>query len=124
MKVIQKQFRLPALALSGLVLVATSVFAQKVNSDTGKQSSESGKQVGVTVNESTGSYTSFAPVVKKVALSVVKVVSTSKVTNEGNDESRGLNDPFWRHFFGDPFGPMMPNRQLHNPLEHGLGSGV
>src|ERR1035437_7382607 len=39
-------------------------------------------------------------------------------------EGFGLNDPFWRRFFGDQFGQQMPNRQLSPPRQHGLGSGV
>lgn len=66
--------------------------------------------------------TSFAPVVKKVAPSVVKVFTTSKVVPVAD---RGLalpNDSFWRRFFGeDAEGPAKP---FHAPRQHGLGSGV
>src|SRR5438876_3993355 len=66
--------------------------------------------------------TSFAPVVKKVAPSVVKVFTSSKVVPIAD---RGLalpNDSFWRRFFGeDAEGPAKP---FHAPRQHGLGSGV
>jgi len=71
-----------------------------------------------------GPYTSFAPIVKKVAPGVVKIVTTSKVSARPGPEGFGLNDPFWRHFFGDQFGRQSPNRQPNMPRQHGLGSGV
>jgi serine protease Do len=71
-----------------------------------------------------GPYTSFAPVVKKVAPGVVKVVVTAKASNVNLPEGFGLNDPFWRRFFGDQSGNAAPNRQFRAPVQHGLGSGV
>jgi serine protease Do len=71
-----------------------------------------------------GPYTSFAPIVKKVAPGVVKVVVTSKVANISMPEGFGSNDPFWRRFFGDQFGQQTPNRQFSVPRQKGLGSGV
>src|ERR1035437_7066906 len=71
-----------------------------------------------------GSHTSFAPVVKKVAPGVVKIVTTSKAATMAVPEGVGLNDPFWRRFFGDQFGQQTPNRQFSPPRQHGLGSGV
>jgi serine protease Do len=62
--------------------------------------------------------TSFAPVIKKVAPSVVNIYSTMTV------RERALplfNDPMWRHFFGDQFGDQSRPR-THR--EEGLGSGV
>jgi len=51
---------------------------------------------------------SFAPVVKKVAPAVVKVVTA--LSDLGDD-------PFWRYFFGQ-------TRGSNRPQPHGLGSGV
>ena len=63
--------------------------------------------------------TSFAPIVKKVAPSVVKVSITAKAS-----ESRMAmpDNDFFRRFFGneDPFG----SGRGRSFLEHGLGSGV
>ena len=62
--------------------------------------------------------TSFAPVIKKVAPSVVNIYSTMTV------RERALpffNDPMWRHFFGDPSGDQ---GQPRTHREEGLGSGV
>jgi serine protease Do len=70
--------------------------------------------------------TSFAPIVKKVAPSVVKIF----VTMKGANNPLANNDmDFFRRFFGEN-GPNQngPNQmnpgQGHQPAEHGLGSGV
>jgi serine protease Do len=62
--------------------------------------------------------TSFAPVIKKVAPSVVNIYSTMTV------RERALpffNDPMWRRFFGEESGDQSRPR-THR--EQGLGSGV
>jgi len=64
--------------------------------------------------------TSFAPIVKKVAPSVVNIYSTM-IVRERPRQNPLLEDPFFRQFFGDRF-----NGQLQ-PREHkeqGLGSGI
>ena len=74
------------------------------------------------VSRETG-VTSFAPVVKKVTPSVVKVYVTATVKNASHQlPDEFSNNPFFRRFFGDDF-----NRQFRNaptPKQHGLGSGV
>jgi serine protease Do len=62
--------------------------------------------------------------VKKVAPGVVKVEVTIKRRNVSMPNQFWFNDPFWRRFFGDPFGNGAPNRRFSVPREHGLGSGV
>ena len=67
--------------------------------------------------------TSFAPIVKKVAPSVVKVSITAKA---GESPMAVPDNDFFRRFFGDNgdlFGPGGPGRG-RNFLQHGLGSGV
>jgi serine protease Do len=66
---------------------------------------------------------SFAPIVKKVAPGVVKIVTTTPMKTGSMQEFPGFNDPFWRRFFGDQFGQMTPHPRSPE-LEHGLGSGV
>src|SRR5437867_5259802 len=69
--------------------------------------------------------TSFAPVVKKVTPSVVKVFVTTKPRNIPSADFPSLDDPFFRRFFGDEFGfGGGRGRRLQTPKEHGLGSGV
>ena len=114
---------LPILALGGALLLTSSVLGFEHKPAT----EGNGKTLNVPMDEtavprSAGPYESFAPVVKKVAPAVVKVVvTTSRAGNVPDQQGPGFDDPFWRHFFG---GPMMPQRQMPAPLEHGLGSGV
>ena len=44
---------------------------------------------------------SYAPVIKKVAPAVVKIVTTTRMENTSAQQMPGFDDPFWRHFFGD-----------------------
>ena len=67
--------------------------------------------------------TSFAPVAKKVAPSVVNVYSTRKV--EGQAQSPLGLDPFFRRFFGgdDDNGSSGPSaRPRRQERQEGLGS--
>src|SRR5215471_1783231 len=65
--------------------------------------------------------TSFAPLVQKVAPSVVKV----SVTVQPKTISRGDSEmpDFWR-FFGAPGDEQGFSRQFKTPKQHGVGSGV
>ncbi len=67
--------------------------------------------------------TSFAPVVKKVAPSVVKVFVTTKGKNIPSADIPPLDDPFFRRFFGED-SSRGGRRNFPTPKEHGLGSGV
>jgi serine protease Do len=64
---------------------------------------------------------SYAPVIKRVAPAVVKIVTTTKMDNASLQQMPGFDDPFWRRFFGDQSGRSMPRGPQ---TEHGLGSGV
>ena len=67
---------------------------------------------------------SFAPIVKEVAPAVVKIETTTTLKNTSIQGSPGLEDPFWKHFFGNQPERSFP-QQPHGPqMEHGLGSGV
>ncbi len=77
--------------------------------------------------------TSFAPVVKRVAESVVKIeIVTKSKTMQAPQSPFGGDDDFFRRFFGQQFGPGAgpgsggegQGRTYHTPREHGLGSGV
>src|SRR5215472_16806852 len=50
---------------------------------------------------------SFAPVIKRVAPSVVNIYSTMTIRDRGM-QNPFLNDPLFRRFFGDQFGQMQP----------------
>jgi S1-C subfamily serine protease len=65
-------------------------------------------------------HTSFAPVIKRVSASVVKVVVTG--ASPQNTSLNGLQDhPLLRRYFGDNG---RGSRGLQMPKQHGLGSGV
>ena len=65
--------------------------------------------------------TSFAPVVKKAASSVVNIFSTQIVHIRRN---RAFDDPFFRQFFGDPSGQGDGNQRERTRREQSLGSGI
>ncbi len=76
------------------------------------------------VSRETG-VTSFAPVVKKVAPSVVKVYVTASAKNVSHQMPDELaNNPFFRRFFGDESDGQRFGRNMPAPKQHGLGSGV
>ncbi len=62
---------------------------------------------------------SFAPIVKKVAPSVVNIYTSRVVTEKA--VSPLFNDPFFRQFFGDKFKMQGPERKR---VQNSLGSGV
>jgi len=68
--------------------------------------------------------TSFSPIVKKVAPSVVKVTTSTKVRQPAYQEFPGFDHPFFRRFFGEEFEQRAPRRQQNIPRQHGQGSGV
>ncbi|MBM3844765.1 MAG: DegQ family serine endoprotease [Verrucomicrobia bacterium] len=61
---------------------------------------------------------SFSHVVKRVSPSVVKIYATAKPKSAAQNPL--MDDPFFRHFFGDVPQGRMPRM----PREQGLGSGV
>ncbi|MBV9106926.1 MAG: DegQ family serine endoprotease [Verrucomicrobia bacterium] len=62
---------------------------------------------------------SFAPIVKKVAPSVVKILVTMKA---GDNPFANSDMDFFRRFFGED--GQHPGGRSHIPAEHGIGSGV
>jgi serine protease Do len=105
---------LPAVAVGGLLAWSLSAkdSAPKLNLKTDESS----------VSRTDRLPASFAPIVKKVAPSVVKVVTSGKAKMDPrNPLGEGIDDPFLRRFFGIPDG-MGRNQQM--PKVQGLGSGV
>ena len=70
--------------------------------------------------------TSFAPVVKRVAESVVKIEITTKSKTMTAPQTPFGDDEFFRRFFGQQFNSEGPGqgKTYRTPREHGLGSGV
>src|SRR5580704_2430777 len=111
------------LLLGGSALTIATGFAVN-NGENAKETQNAPLHVQVDNNPLTRDLkdgNSFAPIVKKVAPSVVKISVTMKGANNplANSDLDSL-----RHFFGeDESGQSNPGR-LHTPAEHGLGSGV
>ena len=127
MKTISKTLsnRLSALAIAGALVAAGSALA--VNH--GSKAKTETPRINVPLDESAVPRDglprgSFAPIVQKVVPGVVRIETTSTLRNTAMQEAPGLDDPFWRHFFGDQFGRMFPRGQIGPQVVHGLGSGV
>jgi serine protease Do len=67
--------------------------------------------------------TSYAPVVKKAAPSVVNIFSTH-IIHERLYRNPMFNDPFFRQFFGDPSDQNGGNQREVTRREESLGSGI
>jgi serine protease Do len=85
--------------------------------------------VSVSVNDAplerqTKLSSSFAPVVKRVAPTVVNIFTTKTVKNPMPEITPFFDDPFFRRFFGSPFGDNDGRRQPRTFKERSLGSGV
>ncbi len=116
---------IPLLLLGGMIGARTAVWAGGKGEKT-KPATELKLTVDDTPIARDGRIaSSFSPVVKKVAPSVVKVftVQKGKVVMQGGGP--GFGNPMFREFFGDesPFGPG-PGRQFRTPSQKGIGSGV
>ena len=129
MKMIFEKFqnRLPAMALASALVLAGTALAFTATSAENTKCCPAALNVPLdetSVPRAALPSGSYAPIVKKVAPAVVKIETTTTIKNLSTDQFRGFNDPFWRHFFGDHFGQMLPPSQLAPQREHGLGSGV
>jgi serine protease Do len=116
----------PLILLGGMLGARTAVWAGGKGEKT-KPSVELNLKVDDTPVARDGRIaTSFSPVVKKVAPSVVKVFTKQKgkVVTQGGF-GPGMGNPMFREFFGDesPFGPG-GGRQFRTPTQKGIGSGV
>src|SRR5260370_2778069 len=119
--------------VSWLLVLGTGVAALVVSSRAFDWSLGGPKPVRTTVpivvNEAplareTRMTSSFAPVVKRVAPSVVNVFTTKTVRNQYPEMMPFPDDPFFRRFFGEQFGGEQPRRQPRKFKERSLGSGV
>jgi len=111
------------------VLVAVGAVGWVAASGRFDRSENKRPTVSVAVNDSplerqTKFTPSFSPVVKKVAPSVVNVFTTKTVRNPMPENTPFFDDPFFRRFFGQPFGDEGGRRQPRTFKERSLGSGV
>lgn len=127
-----------AVALAGLITLTAGGLTWSV---TALAESATHPKVSVKVDEQSisrdniGESGSYAPIVKKVAPSVVKVLVTERAKDVPAPGMPGFfDDPMFRQFFGDQFGsPQSPQRRgngrrapqmMRQPPQEGLGSGV
>ena len=114
-----------ALAGATALIVSCLTFTKFVQAKEETKSAKNGAKIELSVNENPvkrgqGFVTSFSPVVKKVAPSVVNVFTTTKPKTVNMPRSPLLEDPFFRRFFGEDG----PGRSYRTPKQTGLGSGV
>ncbi|MEA3146697.1 MAG: serine protease Do [Verrucomicrobiota bacterium] len=121
-----KPLALSTLLLGGTALtLATSFALNNGENGTGTQNAPLHVQVDnspLTRDVKEGN--SFAPIVKKVAPSVVKIFVTMKAASGGSNPLANSDNDFFRRFFGEDGMKQMNPGKLHVPTEHGLGSGV
>src|SRR3984893_13043799 len=111
------------LLLGGSALTIATGFAVN-NGENAKETQNAPLHVQVDNNPLTRDLkdgNSFAPIVKKVAPSVVKISVTMKGANNPLANS---DMDFFRRFFGEDGMKRMNPGRLRAPMEHGLGSGV
>ena len=118
---------LPRVLLTGAVLLAiASIAASDKAAD--KNNSAKAQPVSLAVDDRPVARDgklgfSFAPIVKKVAPSVVKITATVKGKEVRTQEFfPGMDDPFFRRFFGEDLRGR--NRTFRTPPQQGVGSGV
>jgi len=121
--------RLPYLLMGGAARVAGATASVAPKSDHDPQDGSRGPAIKLAVDERPVARefkpgTSFAPVVKRVAPSVVKVTTSTKGKQASLPDVPGFDNPFFRRFFGDDFDLRGPRRNFNIPRQHGVGSGV
>jgi len=120
--------RVTLLSSATAVMALAVAFTQFAHAKAGKTESKGPPpKVAVDTNplkRETRLTTSFAPVVKKVAPSVVNVFISSTPKTVSFNTPPMLDEPFFRRFFGDDFSPGSRNGKQHIPKQRGLGSGV
>src|SRR3984893_1198558 len=121
-----KPLALSTLLLGGTALtLATSFALNNGENGTGTQNAPLHVQVdNAPLTRDVKEGNSFAPIVKKVAPSVVKIFVTMKAASGGSNPLANSDNDFFRRFFGEDGMKQMNSGKLHVPTEHGLGSGV
>jgi len=111
-----------ALALAALAVAISPLAHGKVNTKTDPPKVVVNKEP---LKRDIKLTTSFAPVVKKVAPSVVNVFISSTPKNVSFETPQMFDEPFFRRFFGDDASPgRRGGSRPQLPKQRGLGSGV
>ena len=106
--------------LSSAALVLTAALATVHFVALAKEASPAVRVDSTPVNRDARSGNSYAPVIKKVAPSVVNI-SAAHFIKERPVQNPFMNDPFFRQFFGDQF---QGDTRERTRRENSLGSGV
>jgi serine protease Do len=125
MKTLTESF--PYLVLGGALLVAGATAAVTGKSDDRGTTPTTEPALKLVVDErpvdrEAKGTTSFAPVVKKVVPSVVRVTTSTKAKQAAFGGRPEFDNPFFRRFFGEE--GANPRRQFRTPRQQGVGSGV
>jgi serine protease Do len=120
--------RLPYVTLGLATLFALSNLAMSSKSADKSTGEHKSTPIGLAVNDRPvnreGRFgVSFSPIVKKVAPSVVKISTSIKGREIQQQPWPGMDDPFFRRFFGEIPG-RGNNRTYRTPPQQGVGSGV
>jgi Do/DeqQ family serine protease len=107
-------------SLVGLVVLLAVVFFSFRACQTRDSNITSTRENGGTIIRSVVPVDSYAEVVERVSPAVVTIRSERRV--RAPQQHPFLDDPFFRDFFGDRFGPGAP--QQRERVQRGLGSGV
>ncbi len=110
----------PVFGLFAVVTVTAGILTASHFTSWGKDGVPAFTVSTTPVNRDARAGTSYAPIVKKVAPSVVNIYST-RFVRERPMQNPLLNDPFFRQFFGNP--PQGDDRE-RTRKEQSLGSGV
>ena len=114
-----------ALMVGGALLAGGLVWAANPHAKTEKHAASPAFKLNVNetpVQRQANIQASFAPIVKMVTPSVVKISTVIRAkTASGQAVPPQFNDPFFRRFFGDQF---QGNQPMQTPPEYGVGSGV
>jgi serine protease Do len=114
-------------ALGGVALIAGTSLA--LTSPDQQNNSSKSSSLNLKIDEAPlardpGSRSSYAPIVQKVAPSVVKVFVTTQISERPMSGMSGPGSDFFRRFFGDQFGPDNRGDDGGPQTQHALGSGV
>ena len=110
----------PVFSLFAVVTVAAGILSVSHLTSWGKDGQPVFTVSATPINRDAHAGTSYAPIVKKVAPSVVNIYST-RFVKERPMQNPLMNDPFFRQFFGNP--PQGDDRE-RTRKEQSLGSGV
>jgi len=110
----------PVFGFFAVVTVAAGILSVSHFTSWGKDGQPAFTVSTTPVNRDARAGTSYAPIVKKVAPSVVNIYST-RFVKERPMQNPLMNDPFFRQFFGNP--PQGDDRE-RTRKEQSLGSGV